>query len=129
MQPVARLEAPGWPFWWSLNLAAYRGSSVRRIRTLEQGDHSSLKRGPSHGGGVRSRRPLWQRFQHPLIDRFGILHAWVRASPLESSALRGAAARLSHSKTEPVERRCAAGLSRRELDAEAARRERDRRKA
>src|SRR4029077_17039224 len=23
-QPVARLEAPGWPMWWALNLQAYR---------------------------------------------------------------------------------------------------------
>jgi tRNA (mo5U34)-methyltransferase len=85
MQPVARLEAPGWPFWWTLNLAAYRRLfGVAGFETIEQGRPFFLKRGPSYGGGVRRRRPLWERFQQPMIDRFGILHAWVRASPLAS---------------------------------------------
>jgi tRNA (mo5U34)-methyltransferase len=83
MQPVARLEAPGWPFWWSLNLAAYRRLfGVAGFETLERGRPFFLKRGPSYGGGERTGRPLWRRFQQPAIDRFGILHAWVRAAPL-----------------------------------------------
>ena len=81
-QPVARLEAPGWPFWWSLNLGAYRGLfAAAGFETLEQGRPFFLKRGPAYGGGARAGRPLWRRFQEPLINRLGILHAWVRAAP------------------------------------------------
>ncbi len=80
-QPIARLEAPGWPIWWTLNLAAYRRLfDAAGLSIVEAGRPFFLKRGPGFGATPRSHRPLWGRFQEAAIDRAGILHAWVRAT-------------------------------------------------
>jgi len=79
-QPIARLEAAGWPIWWVLNLAAYRRMfDAAGLEVLEKGRPFLLKPGPSLGTLKRSHRPLVQRFQQAAVAQVGILHAWVRA--------------------------------------------------
>jgi tRNA (mo5U34)-methyltransferase len=81
-QPVARLEAPGWPLWWLVNLAGYRrlfevsGYEVERV-----GRPFLLKPAANYTNTARSRRPLYGRLQRTLVTRFGILHSWILARP------------------------------------------------
>jgi tRNA (mo5U34)-methyltransferase len=79
-QPIARLEAPGWPMWWALNLAAYRRLfDAAGLEVIASGRPFLLRTGPGFGETPRSRRPLYQRLQRQIVSRGGILHAWVRA--------------------------------------------------
>jgi tRNA (mo5U34)-methyltransferase len=79
-QPVARFEAPGWPMWWALNLAAYRRLFPASGMEIEaSGRPFFLKAGPGYGSTPRSHRPLLRRLQPMLIRHRGILHAWVLA--------------------------------------------------
>jgi tRNA (mo5U34)-methyltransferase len=78
-QPVARLEAPGWPMWWALNLQAYRRLfDAAGLDVEDSGRPFFLRRGPAYTSSPRSARPLYQRIR-PAVARLGILHAWVRA--------------------------------------------------
>jgi tRNA (mo5U34)-methyltransferase len=80
-QPIARLEAPGWPLWWIVNLAGYQhmfrvgGYAIERT-----GRPFFLKPGPSYRATARSHRPLYGRLQEAMA-RLGILHSWVLARP------------------------------------------------
>jgi tRNA (mo5U34)-methyltransferase len=79
-QPIARFEAPGWPMWWALNLAAYRRLFPASGMQVEAcGRPFFLKPGPGYGSAPRSRRPLLRHLQPLLIRHRGILHAWVVA--------------------------------------------------
>lgn len=79
-QPIARFEAPGWPMWWVLNLAAYRRLfPASGLDVIASGRPFFLRTGPGYGLSPRSRRPFLQRLQPLLIRHRGILHAWVRA--------------------------------------------------
>jgi tRNA (mo5U34)-methyltransferase len=78
-QPVARLEAPGWPMWWALNLQAYRRLFYAAgLDIADAGRPFFLRRGPAYESSPRSPRPIYQRIR-PTVARLGILHAWVRA--------------------------------------------------
>lgn len=80
-QPIARLEGPGWPLWWILNLAAYRRLfPLAGFRIVETGRPFLLRRGEGYRGTARTRRPLYGRFQE-AVTRVGLLHSWVRAMP------------------------------------------------
>jgi tRNA (mo5U34)-methyltransferase len=79
-QPVARFEAPGWPMWWALNLAAYRRLfPAAGLELVATGRPFFLKAGPGYGWTPRSGRPLVRRLQPRLIHRCGVAHAWVAA--------------------------------------------------
>jgi tRNA (mo5U34)-methyltransferase len=80
-QPIARLEAAGWPIWWVLNLAAYRGLFAAAGLEVKDSGRPFLLTGPGSGALPRSRRFVLQRLQQRLIRRCGIVHAWVRARP------------------------------------------------
>jgi tRNA (mo5U34)-methyltransferase len=81
-QPIGRLEAPGWPLWWVVNLAAYRrmfpaaGWDITRAGPLFW-----VKRGPGYQLQPRSERPLLGPLRDLTIMRLGILHSWVLATP------------------------------------------------
>ncbi|HEX2111721.1 MAG TPA: class I SAM-dependent methyltransferase [Gaiellaceae bacterium] len=80
-QPIARLEAPGWPLWWIANLAGYRRMfTVAGYAVERTGRPFFLKRGPSYRATARTHRPLYGRFQE-AVTRLGILHSWVLARP------------------------------------------------
>jgi tRNA (mo5U34)-methyltransferase len=79
-QPIARLEAPGWPMWWTLNLRAYRRLfEAAGLEIARAGRPFTLPRGPGYGSGPRSPRPVYHRFQQLVLDKIGIPHAWVLA--------------------------------------------------
>jgi hypothetical protein len=78
-QAVARLEAPGWPLWWVMNLAAYRRlfaaagfTIVRAGRPFRVATRAGYRPKP------RSTRPVYGRLQEARARR-GIPHAWVLA--------------------------------------------------
>jgi SAM-dependent methyltransferase len=83
VQPIARLEAPGWPLWWVMNLAAYR-----RLFPAAGFDVESTGRPFAvRPGGVKDPdqpraggRP-WRVAQERVRRRVGIPHAWVLARP------------------------------------------------
>jgi tRNA (mo5U34)-methyltransferase len=79
-QAIARFEAPGWPMWWALNLAAYRRLfPAAGLDIVATGRPFFLKAGPGYGWTPRSERPLVRRLQPLLVHRRGIAHAWVAA--------------------------------------------------
>lgn len=79
-QPIARLEGPGWPLWWILNLSAYRRLfPLAGWEVAETGKPFFLKRGEGYRGTARTRRPIYGRFQE-AVTRLGLLHSWVRAT-------------------------------------------------
>jgi tRNA (mo5U34)-methyltransferase len=79
-QAIARLEAPGWPLWWVMNLAAYRRVfPAAGYEVLDKGRPFRLPPGPAYHAKPRARRPLYGLVQ-PLVARSqGVPHAWVRA--------------------------------------------------
>ncbi len=81
-QPIARLEAPGWPLWWVMNLAAYRRVfPAAGLRVVASGRPFRLRPGPAYEATARRARPLYGLIQ-PLVARSqGVPHAWVRARP------------------------------------------------
>ena len=81
-QPIARLEAPGWPLWWLVNLAGYRhmfGAAGWEI--ADSGSPFFLKRGTNYRHTARTERPFYGRFQDAAAQRLGVLHSWVLARP------------------------------------------------
>jgi tRNA (mo5U34)-methyltransferase len=79
-QPIARLEAPGWPMWWNLNLTAYRRLfDAAGMAVVDSGRPFPVRRNIGYGATPRASRPLYRRFQQLAVDRAGIYHAWVRA--------------------------------------------------
>jgi SAM-dependent methyltransferase len=80
-QPVARFEAPGWPLWWVMNLAAYRALfPAAGFSVVEAGRPFQVASNPGYEPKPRSRRPLYGTLQRVLARR-GIPHAWVLAQP------------------------------------------------
>jgi tRNA (mo5U34)-methyltransferase len=93
MQPVARLEAPGWPLWWKLNLQAYRRLfTASGLEVIAKGRPFFVKPGTSarharHKDGASSnRRRFSLDIEHAILDHLGVIHSWVRASPRRSPA-------------------------------------------
>lgn len=84
-QPVARLEAPGWPLWWVMNLAAYRRIfPAAGFEVIEAGRPFRLRPGTTYHTKPRSGRPLYGLIQAAVARSQGVPHAWVRArAPLK----------------------------------------------
>lgn len=81
-QPVARLEAPGWPLWWLANLAGFRHMfAAAGYEVVATGRPFFLKRGTNYRGTKRIERPFYGRFQELAAERLGIMHSWVLARP------------------------------------------------
>ena len=79
-QPVARLEAPGWPLWWVMNLACYRGLfAPAGLRVTGSGRPFFVRSGPGYSFKPRADRPLVRGVQRLLAERRGIPHCWVAA--------------------------------------------------
>ena len=79
-QPVARLEAPGWPLWWVMNVAAYRHLfEAAGFTPVAAGRPFRVASNPGHEPKSRSARPLLGAAQRALARR-GIPHAWVLAN-------------------------------------------------
>jgi len=80
-QPVARFEAPGWPLWWVMNLAAYRSLfPAAGFSAIEAGRPFRVATNQGYEAKPRSRRPLYGVLQRAAARR-GIPHAWVLARP------------------------------------------------
>jgi len=86
-QPVARLEAPGWPLWWVMNLTAYRRIfPAAGFEVTAAGRPFRLRPGPAYHSKPRSKRHLYGLIQ-PIVARSqGVPHAWLRARPSPSGA-------------------------------------------
>lgn len=82
-QPVARLEAPGWPLWWVMNLAAYRRLFPAAGFTIESaGRPFAVRPGRTeHPHQPRAGTRPWRLLQQRARHRLGIPHAWVLARP------------------------------------------------
>jgi tRNA (mo5U34)-methyltransferase len=81
-QPIARLEAPGWPLWWLVNLAGFRHMfGVAGWEIADSGPPFFLKRGTNYRHTARTERPFYGRFQDVAARRLGVLHSWVLARP------------------------------------------------
>jgi tRNA (mo5U34)-methyltransferase len=79
-QPVARLEAPGWPLWWVMNLACYRRLfGAAGLELTASGRPFFVRSGPGYRFKPRSERPLLGRAQRLVAERRGIPHCWVTA--------------------------------------------------
>jgi tRNA (mo5U34)-methyltransferase len=80
-KPLARFEAPGWPLWWALNLAAYRRLfDAAGLEIVQSGRPFFVKPGPSFGTSPRAGRSP-DGIMHRISAELGILHAWVRVRP------------------------------------------------
>ena len=78
-QPVARFEAPGWPLWWVMNLAAYRRLfAAAGFAVTDAGRPFRVASQAGYRPKPRSGRPLYGRVQRARARR-GIPHAWVLA--------------------------------------------------
>jgi tRNA (mo5U34)-methyltransferase len=85
-QPVARLEASALPLWWVMNLQAYqRLFGAAGLEILASGRPFWVKQGRGYRESPRHRRSPYQRIRRAAVSRFGVLHAWVRAQPLEGA--------------------------------------------
>jgi SAM-dependent methyltransferase len=81
-QPVARLDVPGRPYWWALNLRAYRRLfDAAGLRTLSTGRPFFVKPGITYNYARSSRSPLLRLLERTALSRLGTLHAWVSALP------------------------------------------------
>ena len=64
-QPVARFEAPGWPLWWVMNLAAYRALfPAAGFTESRPAGRSGSGRIEAYEPKPRSRRPLYGVLQN-----------------------------------------------------------------
>ncbi len=81
-QPIARLEAPGWPLWWVMNLTAYRRVfPAAGLEVVAAGRPFRLRPGPAYHAKPRTRRPIYGLIQSMVARSQGVPHAWVRARP------------------------------------------------
>lgn len=82
-QPIARLEAPGWPLWWVMNLAAYRRLFPAAGFAIERAGRPFAVRpgGADHPHQPRAGRRPWKLVQERVRHGLGIPHAWVLARP------------------------------------------------
>ena len=84
-QPVAHLEAQGWPLWWVPNLKAYRQLfNAAKLDVIESGRPFFVKRGKGYSGAYDQediRLALPTRVRHAMTRGLGNLHGWVRARP------------------------------------------------
>ncbi len=82
-QPVARLEAPGWALWWSLNLQAYRKLfAAANLGIVAKGRPFFVKPGTTYDYTESDGTPLYQQLGRALASKLGVLHTWVRATGL-----------------------------------------------
>jgi tRNA (mo5U34)-methyltransferase len=80
LQPVARLEAHGYPMWWAMNLQAYRRLfDVAGLEMLAGGWPFVVKPGPAHVIAPGNQGSLYRRLRHVVAGRVGTVHSWVRA--------------------------------------------------
>jgi tRNA (mo5U34)-methyltransferase len=87
-QPVARLEAPGWPLWWVMNLDAYRRLfTAAGLSVVGTGRPFFVRSGPGHQFLPRVQRPFLGGIQRLVATRRGIPHSWVAATPTAGSAI------------------------------------------
>jgi tRNA (mo5U34)-methyltransferase len=81
-QPVARLEAHGYPMWWAMNLQAYRRLfAAAGLEILASGAPFMVKQGPNHVVAPNNRGTPYRRVRQAVVARLGTLHSWVRAQP------------------------------------------------
>lgn len=82
-QPVAQLEAQGWPLWWVPNLRAYHQLfSAAKLGIVDTGRPFFVKRGRSYSGAYDQedvRDSPVTRIRHAITGRLGNLHGGVRA--------------------------------------------------
>lgn len=84
-QPIARLEAHGWPLWWAMNLKAYRHLfDAGGFETLASGRPFFVKQRSAYSPSPKTKHSSYERIRRAAISRLGILHAWVRARPRDS---------------------------------------------
>jgi tRNA (mo5U34)-methyltransferase len=84
-QPIARLEAPGWALWWSLNLQAYRKLfEAANLEILRNGRPFFVKPRSTYRYTKKDGTPLYQRLSRIAATKLGILHSWVRATTLHA---------------------------------------------
>jgi tRNA (mo5U34)-methyltransferase len=80
-QPMARLDAPGWPLWWVLNLPGYRRLfDAAGLQIVASGRPFFVKPGPAFKPTPRATRGP-EGIRHQISTKLGILHAWVVARP------------------------------------------------
>jgi hypothetical protein len=83
LQPVAQLEAEGWPLWWVPNLRAYRQLfGAAKLEIIASGRPFFVKRGRGYSGAYDqedARESPLTRIRHTVSGQLGNLHAWVRA--------------------------------------------------
>lgn len=79
-QPMARLEAPGWPLWWVMNVACYRRLfAPAGLEVTGSGRPFFVRSGPGYRFKPRVDRPLLRGAQRLVAERKGIPHCWVTA--------------------------------------------------
>jgi tRNA (mo5U34)-methyltransferase len=82
-QPIGRLEAPGWPLWWVVNLAGYRRMfPAAGWEVLRSGPLFWVKPRPGfRHRQPRAARPLLGPLRDAAIRHVGLLHSWTLARP------------------------------------------------
>lgn len=81
-QPVARLEVPGWPLWWVMNLDCYRRLfPPAGLSVTASGRPFFVRSGAHYEFQPRTGRPLVGAIQRYVARRRGIPHSWVLARP------------------------------------------------
>jgi tRNA (mo5U34)-methyltransferase len=85
-QAVARLEAPGRPLWWMLNLRAYRRLfEAAGLDILARGRPFFIRPGKVYNFAPSSRRSIFLRLQEASLRFQGVLSTWVRARSREAA--------------------------------------------
>jgi len=85
-QPVARLEAPGRPLWWMLNLRAYRRLfEAAGLDIVARGRPFFIRPSSAYDFAPSSRRAFFLRLQEASLRRQGVLSTWVRARSREAA--------------------------------------------
>jgi tRNA (mo5U34)-methyltransferase len=85
-QPIARLEAPGRPLWWMLNLRAYRRLfEAAGLDIVARGRPFFIRPGRAYRFAPGSRRSISRRLQQASLRHQGVLSTWVRARSREPS--------------------------------------------
>lgn len=85
--PIARLEAPGRPLWWMMNLRAYRRLfPAAGLDIVARGRPFFIRPGSAYDFAASSRRSIFLRMQEASLRLQGVLSTWVRAHPVEEAA-------------------------------------------